>query len=134
MELGLEARVRSRGLGDLPRPPLAAPPRDRALGETRLARARALRAGARGLERTPVPDAQVPHHADRRGGRWAAVEQGRGSAPDAGGVDPAPAIARRAAAALECSRGTHEPRRPAPRAARLRRSLSRFDPALHAPP
>src|SRR5206468_5024465 len=134
LEHGGEAGLRHALRGAWPPPSLAATSRDRALDQARFAGAGLLRAGTGRRERTTVPDAQVPHDANRRGGDRTAVEPRRGSPADARGYDTAKAVDRRASTALERSRRTHEPGGTEARAARVRGSVPGVDPALHAPP
>jgi hypothetical protein len=107
---------------------------DRDLGAARLARSRALRAGAREPLGPALPHAEVPHDAHRRRGGWRGLDEAGDPRRTRRGPLAAAALARRAAAALERARRPDEPRGTAARAAHLRRAVPRVDPALHAAP
>src|SRR5439155_1997669 len=96
--------------------------------------------------RASVRDAQVPHDVRRRAGaagrarggergRWAVVQDPRGSARDGGRHVPAAVLARRDPAALERPTRPDEPRRPtAAAASRLRAARGLAPQALPRPP
>ena len=105
---------------------------DRAGDPPGLARADHLPPGAHGQGRRAVHDLQVPHdggrrRAARRGaarpqrGRRPAVQDDAGPPGHPGRPDPAPDVARRAAAAVQRAAGRHGPGRTAPGRSRARR-------------